>query len=85
MANISLRGLDEETAVRLKEEAKRRRISVNALLLDLVKHGVEAGARGRRRVYRDLDALAGTWTAREAAQFLEAVSDFEQVDQELWR
>lgn len=85
MANISLRGLDEETAVRLKEEAKRRRISVNALLLDLVKHGVEAGSRGRRRVYRDLDPLAGTWTAREAAQFLEAVSDFEQVDQELWR
>lgn len=85
MANISLRGLDDETAGRLKEEAKRRRISVNALILDLIKHGVEAGSRGRRRrVYRDLDALAGTWTAREAAQFLQAVSDFEQVDQELW-
>ncbi len=86
MANISLRGVDEETASRLKEEAKRRRVSVNALILDLIKSGVEAGSRmRRRRVYRDLDALAGTWTAKEASEFLKALADFEQVDRELWR
>jgi hypothetical protein len=39
----------------------------------------------RRRVYHDLDALAGTWTAEEASEFLKALADFEQVDQELWR
>ncbi len=86
MANISLRGVDEETASRLKAEAKRRRVSVNALILDLIKSGVEAGSRmRRRRVYRDLDALAGTWTAKEASEFLKALADFEQVDRELWR
>ena len=86
MANISLRGIDEETAARLKEEAKRRRVSVNALILNLVKDGVEASSRMRRRhVYNDLDALAGTWTAKEASQFLKAIADFERVDPELWR
>ena len=86
VANISLRGIDNETAARLKEEAKRRRVSVNALILDLIKSGVEAGSRmRRRRVYHDLDALAGTWTAEEASEFLKAVADFEEVDQELWR
>ena len=86
MANISLRGIDEETAACLKEEAKRRRVSVNALILNLIKSGVEAGSRTRRqRVYHDLDALAGTWTAEEASEFLKALADFEQVDQELWR
>lgn len=88
MANISLRGIDEETASRLKEEAKRRRVSVNALILNLIKHGVEVGSRTRRRrrrVYHDLDALAGTWTAKEASEFLKAIADFEQVDPELWR
>ena len=86
VANISLRGIDEETAARLKEEAKRRRVSVNALILNLIKSGVEAGSRmRRRRVYHDLDALAGTWTAEEASEFLKAVADFEEVDQELWR
>ncbi len=86
MANISLRGIDEETAARLKEEAKRRRVSVNALILDLIKIGVEAGSRlRRRRIYHDLDALAGTWTAKEAADFLKALADFERVDREHWR
>ena len=86
MANISLRGIDEEMASRLKEEAKRQRVSVNALILKLIKSGVEASSRmQRRRVYRDLDSLAGTWTAKEASEFLNAVTDFEQVDPELWR
>lgn len=86
MANISLRGIDEDTAARLKEEAKRRRVSVNALILSLIRSGVEAGSRMRRRhLYHDLDALAGTWTAEEASEFLKAVADFEKVDQELWR
>jgi len=86
MANISLRGIDDQTASRLKEEAKRRRVSVNALILNLIKHGVEADSRmRRRRVYHDLDALAGTWTAKEASEFLKALADFEQVDPELWR
>jgi len=86
MANISLRGIDDETASRLKEEAKRRRVSVNALILNLIKHGVEAGSRmRRRRVYHDLDALAGTWTAKETSEFLKAIADFEQVAPELWR
>ena len=86
MANISLRGIDDQTASRLKEEAKRRRGSVNALILNLIKHGVEADSRmRRRRVYHDLDALAGTWTAKEASEFLKALADFEQVDPELWR
>lgn len=86
MANISLRGIDDETASRLKEEAKRQRVSVNALILNLIKHGVEAGSRmRRRRVYHDLDALAGTWTAKEASEFLKAIADFEQIEPELWR
>ena len=86
MANISLRGIDEETASRLKEEAKRRRVSVNALILNLIKSGVEAGSRmRRRRMYHDLDALAGTWTAEEASEFLKSLADFEKDDPELWR
>ncbi len=52
----------------------------------LEKSGVEASSRMQRwRVYRDLDSLAGTWTAKEASEFQKAVTDFEQVDPELWR
>jgi hypothetical protein len=86
MANFSLRGVDERTAARLRQEAKRQKVSVNALMLRLVKRGIEAGTTEKRgRIYRDLDALAGTWTTAEADAFDKAVADFERVDEELWR
>ena len=33
--------------------------------------------------YRDLDALAGTWSDEEAEEFLSAIADFERVDEGL--
>lgn len=86
MANLSLRGIDEKTAARLKSEARRRGLSVNALVLQLIRQGVGLKAPETQRVvHHDLDALAGTWDEKDAAAFLEAVSDFEQVDKALWR
>lgn len=86
MANISLRGLDENTALRLKDEARRRGLSVNALVLQLIRQGIGKRPTGPRRpIYHDLDVLAGTWSPEEAATFLKALSDFERVDDEVWR
>ncbi|MDZ7659449.1 hypothetical protein [Fodinibius sp.] len=86
MKTISIRGLDEETAAKLKDEAKRKNLSVNALVLDLVRRGIGLKpASERRRVYHDLDHLAGSWSQEEAAQFLESIQCFEEVDKELWR
>jgi plasmid stability protein len=86
MANLSLRGIDERTAARLKSEARRRGVSVNALVLELIRQGVGLKPReAERAVHHDLDSLAGTWDEKEAEAFLEAVSDFEQIDKALWR
>lgn len=86
MANVSLRGVDEKTAKRLKAEARRRGISVNALILQFVRQGVGLEkTEGRKEAYHDLDALAGTWDEDETSAFLKSLSDFEQVDQALWR
>lgn len=85
MANFSLRGIDEDIALRLKSEAKRREISVNALILELIREGL--GIRRRQpgeMIHRDLDALAGTWGAEDTAAFLAAISDFESVDEGIW-
>ncbi len=86
MANIHLRGLDESTALRLKDEARRRGLSVNAFVLQLIRQGIGKRPTGPRRpIHHDLDELAGTWCPEEAATFLEALFDFEQVDDEVWR
>lgn len=83
MKSISLRGIDDEIAQRLREEAQRQGTSVNALILQFVRKGVGLQAP-RRPVYHDLDVLAGTWSAEEASAFLDSLSDFEQVDRGLW-
>lgn len=72
-------------AARLKAEARRRGISVNALVLELIREGVGlCRTEPRRVVHHDLDALAGTWSEDEAAEFLDAVSDFGQIDKAMW-
>jgi hypothetical protein len=85
MANFSLRGIDDETALRLRSEARRRGLSVNALIVELIRQGLGfASGKARSAIYRDLDALAGTWGAEETARFPHAVSDFERIDEGMW-
>jgi hypothetical protein len=86
MKTISLRGIDDETAARLKEQARKENLSVNALILRLIRRGIGlAPGSPRHQRHQELDALAGTWSRDEAAQFLESIRDFEAVDEDLWR
>jgi len=86
MKNMSLRGVDREVAERLESEARRRGISVNAHVLQLLREGVGLASPGTRRlVHHDLDELAGTWSEQEAADFERSLSAFEQIDEDLWR
>jgi len=86
MKTISLRGIDDETAARLKEQARKENLSVNALILRLIRRGIGlAPGSTRHQRHQELDALAGTWSRDEAAQFLESIRDFEAVDEDLWR
>ena len=86
IANFSLRGVDDATTSRLKAEASRQGMSVNAFLLRLIRQQLDLSApRAAPRQYHDLDHLAGTWSAAEASALLHAVADFNAIDPELWR
>ena len=85
MGTMSVRGIDDETKRRLTEEAERQGVSLNTLALRYLQQSVGVGAPSRRPHHHDLDALGGTWSEEEAREFLSAVSDFEQIDEELWQ
>jgi plasmid stability protein len=85
MANLSIRGLDEETAARLKAAAQARGVSVNRHALDLLRRGLGLLPRTRSERHHDLDHLAGTWTAEDTAELAKALAAFEHIDDELWR
>jgi hypothetical protein len=86
MADLSIRGLDDEEARLLKRVARKTGKSVNAQVIEFVRQGL--GLTGRpqgRPPYDDLDHLAGTWTQEEADEFVQGTAAFEKVDEDLWR
>lgn len=86
MATLIVRNLDERIARRLREEARRHDKSVNGLVLQLISENVgSATARRRRRVYHDLDHLAGTWTRAQAAAIGRRIRGQRKIDPDLWR
>jgi hypothetical protein len=84
MATLTLRGIDEVTARTLKEKAKSEGVSVNSLLLSLIRRGMNIGKQKRPTLHQDLDGLAGTWTRSDVAEFEERVAILETIDESLW-
>jgi hypothetical protein len=86
MANLSVRGVAEKSLQRIKQAAKRRGVSVNRLITDMLNAETGlASAANRFTRHDDLDKLAGTWNAAEARAFEEATASFGQIDEGLWR
>lgn len=86
MTALSIRNLDEEALKRLKTAAREEGASVNSLVVRLIE--TATGLRPAPRAaleYRDLDALAGTWSEADATAFQTATAPFEQIDDSLWR
>lgn len=85
MKTISLRGVEDETARKLTEEAVQRGTSVNTLILQFINAGMGMKVPAKKhQEYHDLDQLAGTWTEEDSADLMGAISGFEHIDKELW-
>jgi hypothetical protein len=82
---MTLRGVDDAVAAALKDKARREDTSVNTLMLRIIKESLGMEKKKRSTVYDDLDHLAGTWSARDAAEFERATAVFEKVDEDMWR
>jgi hypothetical protein len=83
---ISFQEADEPLIQELRERAEQQNVSLDALVLDLVRLGLEASKGGSQlRIYHDLDDLAGTWSAQEAKAFERVMADFEKIDERLWQ
>ena len=86
VVSLTIDNLNPEILSRLRCEAQRRGIDVNLLIKEMLQERVglmpESNAT---QTHHDLDALAGTWSAEEAAGFLAAVADMRHCDEDLWK
>ncbi len=82
LRHLTIRNLPDEVAEALRKEKRRRGVSLNQTVIDLL--GQTLGTAGRPRS-NGLARLAGTWTADELAAFEAAVAATETIDDEMWR
>jgi plasmid stability protein len=86
MKSISVHGIDGETEKALKERAKKRGLSVNKAVKELLAESLGLGDRPKDKDNRAAFAdLCGIWTPEEAEEFQAASSDLKSVDSKDWR
>ncbi|NLF08148.1 MAG: hypothetical protein GX594_09245 [Pirellulaceae bacterium] len=84
--SFSLDDLSASVIGKLQIEAERRGVDVKDVVIELIKDGiVHTETANSSELHHDLDALAGTWSADEAAAFLSSVSDMRKCDEDLWK
>ena len=82
--NFNLRGVDSCVMSLLKQEAEKRHISINFLILKCIEMSLGYSHKINRPTYHDLDYLAGTWDKKDAKEFEKNTAYFEKIDEDLW-
>lgn len=79
MHRMTIRGIDEELASRIRRLAAQEGISLNRAVLKLLRIGTGIGqsADTANRVGPSLDHLIGTWTSEQADEMQSALDDLE--------
>ena len=86
MKTITIRGVDSQLDSLLKKTAKKEFLSVNQFLLNSLRKmmGLEKD-NIHTKEYHDLDFLFGTWSEEEFIEFQKSQTDFNKIDEDLWK
>lgn len=87
MKQITIRGIPADVQKAVKQEASRRKTSLNKALVSLLERGAgKTPAEKKTTVqYHDLDHFAGLWAKEEAAEFDRALDAQRRIDEGLWK
>lgn len=81
MKALTIRNLPAAVAEALEREKRRRGVSLNQTVIELLSQGLGVGSARSN----GLAALAGTWNEPEFRAFEESTAPFGAVDPDLWR
>ena len=86
MKTITVRGIEPDVALKLKEIASKESKSLNQLLLDLIeiRVGMKKEKKFTRR-YDDLDSLFGKWSQQDFEAIQAKIDGERCIDPELWK
>lgn len=85
MKAITVRNIPPEVQKLIRERARKKKLSANRAVLDLLIEQTDASTKRSPRVHHELDELAGAWSEAESRSFDEAVAIQRGIDEKLWR
>ena len=86
MKAVTIRGVEQEVAEKLKAKATKQGKSVNQLTIDIIKESLGFSKEKKySREYDDLDDLLGRWSEAEFQKIQGKINRERQVDPELWK
>ncbi len=87
MKAITLRSVPPRVAKAIRREAAKKGQSINKAVISLLeaRTGVKEKKKGRKIIHQELDALAGSWSKKEAAEFDRALAAQRTIDPDLWK
>jgi len=78
---VTLRGLPLDLQERVRELARRDRLSLNQAVIQLARRGAGLDRKESEDVVGDsLDRFIGTWSARDVRQMTRAVALLDEMD-----
>ncbi|EFK95352.1 conserved hypothetical protein [sediment metagenome] len=86
MKAVTIRGVDQEVAKKLKSTAAKQGKSINQVALECIKKNL--GLEKRKKYsceYNDLDDLFGTWSKDEFNRIHNKIDRERGIDPELWK
>ena len=83
MNQLTIRGFDQELATRIRRLANREGLSLNQVVLKLLRRGagIGQGKGATDTVGSSLDHLIGTWTPEEADEMDKALQSLADIDE----
>ena len=84
---LTIRGFDKELQRKIRELARRRKLSLNRAALELMRQGAGLGEKPAPEnvVGASLDDFIGSWSASRERELLDAVAVFEKIDESFWQ
>jgi plasmid stability protein len=86
MNAITLRNLPPELTRIIRRRAQESGASINKTVITALEESLlRKTGKPRRRKYRDLSVLAGSWSRARATEFERALAEQRHIDPELWK
>ncbi|MEX1245164.1 MAG: hypothetical protein WEB59_11730 [Thermoanaerobaculia bacterium] len=85
MKAITLRGLSPELGKLIVKRSAESGESLNRVVIAMLEQGAGLRRKPRPVLYHDLDRLAGSWSAEEAAELGRDLAEQRLVEAELWK